>query len=313
MLTRKDFYSQAPAAIEQGQTCPICLEELEGRRPIRLRCNTAHVFCRTCIGHWANQHYRCIWMCDVRPWDPAPWTNIDPALINKTRQDLLNTTMHTFGVPPGTKADFIAGPFVFTEDDTNVARDGHWVKYLQGRREPDMRGEAVFDVGHDSTLPMIGVGLSEPERMLLPIVNLANAIPILAANTFRPYTASEMADWRLVASNLLIQIDTETVVYMEIEKVAARLKANIRISLADVGTKVEDIPFLQPGPHGTDLDLLVEYVAYTMWRECWQSRVHTRAGFFTLQQFRRQRRLEAREFEGLTWMLEDRGRQCAAM
>lgn len=313
MLSRNQFLSQPPAIVEPGATCPVCLELLEGRHPLRLRCRPDHVYCRQCIAPWATMHRRCTMMCEIRPFDIAPWTSIDPELIDQTRLAMLIEPLYTFGVPPGTEVDFITGPFTFNEDDTRVPRDGHWVEYLAMRTEPDMQEIPVINVGMGGLLPMSGTGLSEPQRMFIPIVNLANAIPILAANSDRPYTANEMQDWRLVVTNLVNLIPMRATVFPEIEKVPADLKASIRDQIADMGWNVEAISLLQPGPQGTDLDLLMEYVAYTMYRECWRAKVHTRAGWAALVDFRRQRRLQAMQFEQATWTLEDPGRQCEMM
>ncbi|CZT25287.1 uncharacterized protein RCC_11015 [Ramularia collo-cygni] len=313
MLTRAEFFAQAPAIVQPGDTCPICLEELEGQHPLRLRCNPNHVYCRECIRPWATQHRRCILMCGIEPWDPAPWTDISQALIHKTNVDLFHSAKYTFGVSPGTRADYIAGSFTFTEDDTFLPLDGRWIDYLAARREPNMKGIPMIQVSIESQMAMEGVGLSEPERLLLPIVNLANVIPLLAANSGRPYNASDMQQWRLVATHLVSHIPMDAVVFPEIEVVPRDLKEVILKSLSTAGADVTNITFLQKGTHGSDLDLLMEYVAYIMYRECWVTSTHTRPGFIALQKFRSLRKIQARRFEQATWMLEDPERQCEMM
>lgn len=302
--------------MEAGAQCPICLEALEERHPLRLPCNAIHVFCKECIEPWARQHRRCMYMCEIRPWDLAPWTEIDHALIDKTRIELAATGLYAFGTSPETRVDFFAGPTQLQTfgQQSNVPRDGNWAIYLAGRDQPDKDGVSVGRLAADRMVTMKGVGLLESERLLIPVINLANAIPILAANHGRAYSWENMLLWRLVVEGLLTQIHTTpTKVERQIETVPERLRERVIVDCAETVGNVDNNPFLQSGLYGSDFTLLLEYVAFLMWRERWTVPNHTPAGFLALKAFREQRRLEFRQFEQATWKLEDSQRHCFVM
>lgn len=158
---------------------------------------------------------------------PAPWTEIVAALIKKTRADMAIGIMETFGVPSGTRADFVTGPFTFG-GHSNVPRDGQWVRYLTGRDQPDKNGVPTFKLTEDFTPTISGVGLAEPERLILPIFSLANAIPLLTANSGRPYSARNMLHWRLCVAALLSRLPTSAKVELQIESVPIEIPEKMR-------------------------------------------------------------------------------------
>lgn len=254
-----------------------------------------------------------MYMCAIRPFEPAPWTEIDLNLINQTRADMLVANLETFGVPAGTNVDWVGGTFTFGDETilSTVPRDGRWPSYLANRDEPDEQGRPVVKSNNNSTV-ITGIGLAEPERLLIPIINLANAIPLLAANLGRKYNDADMRNWRIAVAALLGRLHRPAKVEPYVEELPNRLRDQIRAKVTSIGANMDRFLFLQPGTLGSDLDLLLEYVAYLMFTQLYFVS-HTPDGHRVLTAYINKRRLEMQQWEQATWMLEDTRRRCAIM
>lgn len=241
-----------------------------------------------------------MYMCEIRPFDLAPWTEVDPDIVIKTRTDMRDTTLETFGVPPGTRIPFVTGDVIFGSGSI-IPRDGLWTKYLLGRDQPDKYGVPVFRHSRTYSRAVSGLGLAEPDRLLLPIVNLANAVPLLAVNQDRAYNTINLLQWRLVITALLTQLPTCVQLTEEVENVPRGLREK---TLLKVGADASRVPFFQAGTLGSDLDLIFEYVAYLMQALAQNRFAQSRAGRALMNAHREKYAADFMQFHQATLKLE---------
>lgn len=215
--------------------------------PIRLPCNPQHTFCRKCILPWLDSRNRCIQDCAIRPWDIAPWTEVDEVLINSVVEKLKSTGLDSL-----------------ENEKLGGCRAMNWQNYLLSRREPTSNGTPVIFY-QESYTSIEGPARVVPEQILLSIMTLANAIPLLVADSTNhiPYSRSERRDWQVVTGALLSLLPTMTEMVQNVEKMPYLLRKKIELKFSS--SEVSSIPHFLQTDHvrSEDLDLLLEYLAAT--------------------------------------------------
>lgn len=251
MPTRAQFFAAPPAQVEAGATCRICYDDLSLGHPLRLPCDPEHTFCKDCITPWLLRECKCMYMCATRPWDAAAWTAVDPSVIAKTAAQLNTFPQETFGVE---------------QSKLNESRVMKWQNYLVKRAEPSGTGIPVIMLNEERT-EVEGPGWIIPSQLLLSTVSLANAIPLLVANSQEraPYTVAEKQDWQRLVKAFVGVLPTSPAIVKNVESIPRQLRQLTEGKLSADGVEVSAMSFLQAdNVRFEDFELLLEYLALTV-------------------------------------------------